>query len=67
MATLEIDGRTFDLDELTAEAKAQIQSLQATDQKIMEANQTLAILQTARNAYALALKELLPDADMAEH
>ena len=61
MATITIDNVEYDLAELSEDAKAQIQALQATDRKIAEAQQDLAILQTARNAYAMALQELLAD------
>ena len=61
MTTITIDDVEYDLAELSEEAKAQIQALQATDRRIAEAQQDLAILQTARNAYAMALQELLAD------
>ena len=61
MTTITIDDVEYDLAELSEDAKAQIQALQATDRKIAEAQQDLAILQTARNAYAMALQELLAD------
>lgn len=56
-----IDGKEYPLDLLSEEAKAQLVSLQMVDRKIAEAQQDLAILQTARNAYAKALKGLLPE------
>lgn len=59
MATITIDDIEYDVDTLSEDAKAQLAALQATDQRIVEAQQDLAILQTARNAYAVALKNLL--------
>ena len=59
MATITIDDIEYDVDTLSEDAKAQLAALQATDQRIVEAQQELAILQTARNAYAVALKNLL--------
>lgn len=59
MSDLTIDGIEYDSEALSDEAKAQIVSLQATEQKIAQTQQELAILQTARNAYAAALKDLL--------
>lgn len=55
-----IDGNEYPLELLSEEAKAQLVSLQMVDRKIAEAQQDLAILQTARNAYANALKGMLP-------
>ena len=63
MTTITIDDVSYELDMLSDDAKAQIQALQATDRKIAEAQQDLAILQTARNAYAMALQDLLPATD----
>lgn len=61
MSKITIDGKDYDLDTLPEEAKKQILSLQVCDKKIQDTEQELAILQTARNAYALALKEQLPE------
>lgn len=66
MEQITIDGDTYDVQHLSEEAKAQIAALRATDQRIAENQQELAILQTARNAYAAALRALLPDIDDSE-
>jgi len=55
-----IDGIEYDLSKLSESAKGQLVSLQLVDQKITAAQQELAILQTARMAYARALKDELP-------
>jgi uncharacterized protein involved in exopolysaccharide biosynthesis len=60
MPTIKIDDKDYDLDSLSAEAKAQLEMLAATDQKMRELQRDMAIAQTARNAYARALAELLP-------
>jgi hypothetical protein len=60
MPTLTIDNKQYDTDALSDSAKAQLTSLQVTDQEIQRLNIQLAIAQTARNAYAKALSELLP-------
>jgi hypothetical protein len=57
---IHIDGKDYDTDTLSDSAKAQLTSLQVTDQEIQRLNIQLAIAQTARNAYARALNELLP-------
>ena len=55
MSDITIDGKTYALDSLTDEAKAQLASLQFVDAEIARAQALLAALQTARNAYATAL------------
>ena len=60
MPTITIDNQPYDLASLSAEAKAELQMLQATEQEIARLNVQLAIAQTARNAYASALKQKLP-------
>jgi Family of unknown function (DUF6447) len=59
MSTVRIDDIDYELDLLTEEVKAQLTSLQQTDQKIGELQRDLAIAQTARISYANALRELL--------
>lgn len=60
MSTITIDNKEYKLEELSDDAKAQIGSIQIVDQKITDLNAQLAIMQTARNAYAQALTPLLP-------
>lgn len=59
MPTIKIDDKDYDLDTLSAEAKAQIASLQFVDAEMQRLNAQLAVLQTARAAYAKALGDLL--------
>jgi hypothetical protein len=54
--TWTIDDKEYNLDELSDGAKAQIVNIRAVDQEIASLQQKLAIAQTARNAYASALK-----------
>ena len=58
--TITIDGVPYDLAAISDGAQAQLASLQFTDQEIARVQQTLAVLQTARNAYAQALQAELP-------
>lgn len=60
MATLTIDGKEYDTEQLSDAAKAQITNMQLVDQKMAQLQQELAIMQTARNAYANALQAELP-------
>lgn len=55
-----IDEIEYDLEDLSDAAKSQLVNLQLVDQKIAAAQQELAIFQTARMAYANALKTELP-------
>ena len=61
MATITIDGKEYDSEKLSTEAKSQLTSLQVTDAEIQRLQIQLAIAQTARNAYATALKSALSD------
>ena len=60
--TLNIDGLDYPLSSLSDAAKSQLQMLQITEQEIQRLQWQLAIAQTARNAYAQALKAVLPTA-----
>jgi hypothetical protein len=62
MSTITIDGTEYSEDSLSKEAKAELAGMQACDQKIAVMQTEFAIAQTARNAYAGALKGLLPKA-----
>jgi hypothetical protein len=59
MPKITIDGKEYDTGQLSTEAKNQLISIQFTDRKIQELNLELAALQTARNAYAKALTDML--------
>jgi len=61
MTTVTLDGKEYDSDSLSPEAKRQLTSLQVTDAEIQRLQIQLAIAQTARNAYATALKSALSD------
>ena len=60
MTTIKIDDKEFDLNTFSDEAKAQLEMLVATDNKIRELQRDMAITQTARVAYSRALHEALP-------
>jgi hypothetical protein len=55
-----IDNQEYGLANLSDEAKAQLASLQFVDAEIARLQAKIAAFQTARNAYALALRQLLP-------
>ena len=58
--TITINEKEYVLDDLSDAAKAQLVSLQVTDQEISRLQQQQNIAQTARNAYAQALNAELP-------
>jgi len=59
MATITIDGREYDAEKLSDQAKAQITSLHFVDAELQRLQAQSAVLQTARAAYAKALNEIL--------
>jgi hypothetical protein len=60
MSTVKIDNRDYDLDTLSDDAKAQLQSLQFVDSELARLQAQASVLQTARMAYAKALQAALP-------
>ncbi len=60
MANITIDNVVYDSESLSAEALAQLQSIQFVDAELAQMNNRIAALNTARIAYATALQELLP-------
>ena len=61
MTQITIDNIDYDLDSFSDEAKGQLGSLRFVDAEIARLQAQLAVLQTARMAYARALKEGLPN------
>lgn len=64
--TVSIDGTEFNLADLSEDAKQQLANLRVADQEIERLNMQLALAQTARNAYARALAEQLPEKTTAQ-
>ena len=65
MATLTINDKSYDIEKLSEEAKAQVLSLQFVDAELARLNATLAVYQTARIGYMNALKPHLAALDAA--
>lgn len=59
MTMIAIDGQQYDLDTLSPTAKEQLQSLQFVDNELTRISAQSAVLQTARVAYANALRQEL--------
>jgi hypothetical protein len=66
MSTIKIDNVDYDTDMLSEEAKAQLVSMQFCDQELQRLQAQAAALQTARQAYAKALKDALPKVPMGD-
>jgi len=62
MATLTVNNKSYDIDTLSDDARAQMQSLQYVDAELQRLNATIAVFQTARMAYLNALQPLLESA-----
>ena len=60
MAKITIDNLEYDTESLSPEALAQLQSIQFVDSELAQLSGRIAAMNTARNAYATALQELLP-------
>jgi hypothetical protein len=54
-----IDDKDYVIENLSDDAKRQLSSMNVVDQKITSLQQEVAIMQTARNAYAQALAAAL--------
>ncbi len=59
MTLVKIDNQTYELELLSDHAKAQLASLRFVDAELQRLDAQIAVLKTARIAYANALKEAL--------
>lgn len=60
MQKITIDGREYDIESLSDDAKGQLASIQFVDRELERLQAQIAVLQTARAAYANALSGSLP-------
>lgn len=60
MASITIDGREFDLDKLSGEARKQAHNIHVIDVELARLHTQVLIHQTARNAFSIALQQALP-------
>lgn len=65
MANITIDGKDYNLEDLSDNARAQIGSMRVADQEIASLQSKMALAQTARNAYARELATNLPAKEAA--
>ena len=61
MASIKIDGKDYDLDQLSDESKNQLSSLQFVQSEIKRLNAQIAVYNTAASAYSSALKNSISD------
>lgn len=64
-AMIKIDEVDYKLDDLSDNAKSQLQGIQVAEAEIKRLNVQLALAQTARNAYMHALQVDLPEQEAA--
>ena len=57
--TITIDGKDYNPEGFSAEEKSQFDMIVACDHKLVDLQAEIAIVQTGRNAYVAALRELL--------
>ena len=60
MTSINIDNKEYNLDALSNDCKAQIESVQFCDQEIARLQAKIAVYKTAKVAYIQALKAALP-------
>ena len=63
MASVTIDNKEYNLDDLSDTAKENLGSLQVVQNEINRLKAMLAIMQTAQSAYSRALQEELDKAE----
>jgi hypothetical protein len=66
MPIIKIDNQDYELDQLSGDAKSQLAAMQFCDQELARLQAQAAAYQTARLAYAKALKEALPTAPVGD-
>ena len=60
MPIININGKEYELDTLSEDAKKQLQMMQYVDNELQRLQAQSAVLQTARISYAKALQQALP-------
>ncbi|SBT19298.1 hypothetical protein MGA5115_03460 [Marinomonas gallaica] len=61
MATLTFDEQTYQVENLSDDARARYNAVQFADKKLRDLKELTAILQTASRTYAAAVQAQLPD------
>jgi hypothetical protein len=66
LPNITIDEKEYDTESMSEEALGQLQSLQFVDNEIVRLQVKVAAMQTARNAYAAALRSILENREKAD-
>ena len=66
MAKVTINEIEYDTESFSQEALAQLQSIQFVEAEVAQLSARIAAMNAAKNAYAAALQELLPQKQKAE-
>ena len=61
MVKITIDDKEYDTEELSDEVKAEVNMLAIVERRLVDTQVEIAILQTAKNAYAKRVGELIPE------
>tara|TARA_Y100001968_G_scaffold300640_1_gene312219 strand:- start:23705 stop:23893 length:189 start_codon:yes stop_codon:yes gene_type:complete len=61
MPEIQIDGKSYDTDNFSDEAKSQVASLRFVQSEIQRLEANIAVCKTAQNTYVSALKSLLEE------
>jgi cell division protein ZapA (FtsZ GTPase activity inhibitor) len=59
MAKVTIDGKEYETDNMSEDARRQLGNVATCDRKLEELRNETAMIQTARNAYARSLTDML--------
>jgi hypothetical protein len=66
VATIKIDEKDYDTEDMSQEALNQVQAIQYTQNELVRIQLQAAAFQTAKNAYSNALKSLLEKGESTE-
>lgn len=59
MATIKIDGKDYNAEQLSVEAKQRLQALQFVDAELARMEAQVAVFKTARGTYLRSLKQAM--------
>lgn len=63
---IKIDDVSYDVDQLSEDARRHVGNLRIADEEIMRLKRHVAMLETARSSYAMMLRQALPTGQDAE-
>lgn len=61
MAKVTIDGKEYETDDMSEDARRQLGNVATCDRRLEELRNETAMIQTARNTYAQSLGKMLAD------